>query len=165
VAEGIGIVYGGASVGVMGELANAGLAAGGEVIGVLPRFMTAREIAHVDLTELHIVDSMHERKALMAELSDAFVALPGGLGTMEETFEVLSWSQLGLHRKPVGLLDVDGYFQPLVRFLDHARDEGFLAPEHRALVIVERDIAVLIDRFRSFQPPPLPSWIADVEAT
>jgi uncharacterized protein (TIGR00730 family) len=164
-AAGVTVVYGGSSVGVMGALADAALSAGGRVVGVIPRFMTGPEVAHDGLTELHVVDSMHQRKALMAELADAFVSLPGGLGTMEETFEVLSWSQLGLHRKPVGLLDVGGYFRPLEAFLDHACDEGFIAPEHRALVVVEEDLDRLLSRFGAFEPPPLPRWLRDVEVT
>lgn len=121
----IGLVYGGASVGIMGALADAALAAGGEVIGVIPRGVFTREIAHAGLTKLHVVGSMHERKALMAEQSDAFLALPGGLGTYDELFEILTWRQIGLHQKPVGLLDVDGYFAPLRSVLDHAVSEGF----------------------------------------
>jgi hypothetical protein len=121
----IGLVYGGASVGIMGALADAALAAGGEVIGVIPRGVFTREIAHAGLTKLHVVGSMHERKALMAEQSDAFLAMPGGLGTYDELFEILTWRQIGLHRKPVGLLDVEGYFGPLRSVLDHAVSEGF----------------------------------------
>jgi len=164
-SDGVGLVYGGARVGVMGALADGALAVGGEVIGVIPTFMTGREVAHDGLSELHVVDSMHERKALMAELADAFVALPGGLGTLEETFEVLSWSQLGLHRKPVGLLDVAGYFGPFEAFLDHAVAEGFVLPEHRGLVLSDTDPASLVARLRAFEPPPTPTWLRAVEAT
>jgi uncharacterized protein (TIGR00730 family) len=164
-SQGVGLVYGGAKVGVMGALADGALAAGGEAIGVIPTFMTGREVAHEGLTELHVVDSMHERKALMAELADAFVSLPGGLGTLEETFEVLSWSQLGLHRKPVGLLDVAGYFGPLEAFLDHAVAEGFVLPEHRRLVLSHTDPASLLARLRAFEPPPTRAWLRAVEAT
>lgn len=146
VARGIRIVYGGASVGVMGALADAVLACGGEVVGVIPRSLVDRELAHRSLTELRVVGTMHERKALMAELADAFVALPGGLGTLEELFEVWTWGMLGLHAKPYGLLDVDGYYQPLIRFLDHARDEGFIRPEQRERLIVDADAGRLLDR-------------------
>ena len=121
-ASGIGLVYGGGNVGLMGVVADAVLAAGGEVIGVIPRALAEREVAHAGLTELHVVDSMHTRKAMMAELSDAFIALPGGLGTLEELFEVLTWAQLGIHRKPCGLLNVDGFYAPLKQFLDQAVD-------------------------------------------
>lgn len=132
-------MYGGASVGIMGVLADATLAAGGRVVGVIPRALVDREIAHTGLTELHVVDTMHERKARMAELSDAFVALPGGLGTLEEFFEIWTWGMLGLHDKPYGLLDVDGYYEPLIRFLDHARDEGFVRPAQRDRLVVDTD--------------------------
>lgn len=132
-------MYGGASVGIMGVLADATLAAGGRVVGVIPRALVDREIAHTGLTELHVVDTMHERKARMAELSDAFVALPGGLGTLEELFEIWTWGMLGLHDKPYGLLDVDGYYEPLIRFLDHARDEGFVRPAQRDRLVVDTD--------------------------
>lgn len=144
--RGVRIVYGGASVGLMGALADAALAAGGEVVGVMPRSLVDREIAHQGLTALHVVGSMHERKALMAELADAFVALPGGLGTLEELFEVWTWGMLGLHTKPYGILDVDGYYGPLVEFLDHARDEGFVRPAQRAMLLVDREPARLIER-------------------
>jgi uncharacterized protein (TIGR00730 family) len=146
-ARGIGVVYGGASVGLMGELADAALAAGGEVIGVIPRSLVAREIAHAGLTELHVVETMHERKALMAELSDAIVALPGGAGTLDELFETLTWRQLGLHAKPIVLLDVDGFFEPLVALADHLVAEGFVRPEFRRVLGVERDVGALVTRF------------------
>ena len=143
-AQRIQIVYGGASVGIMGVLADATLAAGGRVIGVIPRALVHREIAHTGLTELHVVESMHERKARMAELADAFVALPGGLGTLEELFEIWTWGMLGLHDKPYGLLDVDGYYQPLIRFLNHARDEGFVRPSQRDRLVVDTDAERLL---------------------
>jgi uncharacterized protein (TIGR00730 family) len=146
VQRGIRVVYGGASVGLMGVLADATLAAGGEVVGVIPRTLVQREIAHLGLTELHVVESMHERKALMAELAEAFVALPGGLGTLEELFEVWTWGQLGLHDKPYGVLDVDGFYAPLIRFLDHARDVGFVRPRQRDKLIVAETAATLLDR-------------------
>lgn len=145
-ARGLGLVYGGARVGLMGAVADAALAAGGDVVGVMPRALVAREIAHTGLRDLRVVESMHERKALMAELSDAFVALPGGLGTLEELFEVWTWAQLGLHRKPVALLDVADFYRPLVAFLDAAVGEGFVRAERRATLVVERDARVLLDR-------------------
>lgn len=153
-ARGLGLVYGGGKVGLMGVLADAALAAGAEVVGVIPRAMVDRELAHAGLTELRIVASMHERKALMAELADAFVALPGGLGTLDELFEVWTWAQLGLHARPIALLDVEGFFQPLVAHLDRAVTEGFVRPQHRALVIVEREAAPLLDRFAAWRPTP-----------
>ena len=134
--RGLRLVYGGASVGLMGALADAALSAGGEVIGVIPRALVDREIAHRGLTELRVVETMHERKATMAQLAGAFVALPGGLGTLEELFEVWTWGMLGLHDKPYGILDAGGYFAPLIRFLDHARDEGFIRPAQHAKLVV-----------------------------
>jgi hypothetical protein len=160
-ARGLGLVYGGGSVGLMGAIADAALGAGAEVIGVIPRALQLRELAHGGLTTLHVVGSMHERKARMAELADAFVALPGGLGTLEELAEILTWAQLGLHARPVGLLDVAGYYGPLVAFLDHAVAEGFVRPDHRRLVLVERDPAALLDRFETWVPLPLERWIDD----
>ena len=147
--RGIRLVYGGASVGLMGSIADAALRAGGEVIGVIPRALVDREIAHSGLTKLHVVDTMHERKAMMAELSDAFVALPGGLGTLEELFEVWTWGMLGLHAKPYAILNVDGYYSPLIDFLDHARDEGFIRPAQRAMLVVEDDAMRLVDTLAS----------------
>lgn len=155
----IRLVYGGASVGVMGALADTVLADGGEAIGVIPRGLQEREVGHRGLSELHVVESMHERKALMAELSDAFVALPGGLGTLEELFEVWTWAQLGIHGKPCGLLNVSGYFNPLLAFLDHAVAEGFVPAAHRGLLLVDTDPAVLVDRLREYRPPALPRWL------
>ncbi len=144
--RGIGLVYGGGDVGLMGVLADTVLASGGEVIGVITRFLVEREVAHRGLTELRIVESMHERKAVMTEWSDAFVALPGGLGTMDEAFEALTWKQLDLHRKPVGLLNVRGYYDHLVRQLDHFVVEGFLSATNRELLIVDDDPARLLER-------------------
>jgi hypothetical protein len=158
--EGIGVVYGGGHVGLMGVLADTAMAAGGEVIGVMPQMLVDREIGHTAITELRVVDSMHERKALMADLSDAFVALPGGAGTLEELFEVYTWSQLGLHDKPCALLDVDDYYAGLAAFLDHAVRERFLREEHRAALMVEQDPRTLIDRLREFEPRAVtPKWI------
>jgi uncharacterized protein (TIGR00730 family) len=149
-AAGIDLVYGGGRVGLMGVVADAVLAAGGEVIGVIPDHMSDREIAHFGLTELRIVSSMHERKALMYELSDGFAALPGGLGTLEELFEITTWSQLGLHAKPTGLLDVDGFYAPLVAFLDQLVAEGFVTDRHRRLLRVASDPAALLERLAAF---------------
>ena len=155
----IGLVYGGASVGIMGVVADSVLAGGGEVDGVIPHALQARELAHGGLTRLHVVDSMHERKALMADLSDGFVALPGGMGTMEEICEVLTWAQLGLHGKPCGMLDVAGYYAPLATFFDHAVEEGFLRQEHRDMVLLDADPARLLDQMASWRPPTVPKWI------
>ena len=142
----LALVYGGGRVGLMGAIADAALAAGGEVIGVIPHALVQREVAHNGLTALHVVDSMHERKSLMAELSDAFIALPGGFGTLEEFFEVVTWTQLGLHRKPCGLLNVAGYYDPLVALIDRAVADGFIQPANRGIVVTESDPEALIDR-------------------
>ena len=158
-AAGIGLVYGGASVGLMGRLADTMLAAGGEVIGVIPRAMVEQEVAHRGLADLRVVASMHERKALMADLADAFVALPGGLGTLDELFEILTWAQLGLHSKPIGLLEVGGYFTPLLAFLDGAVEARFLAPAHRAMLLVANDPTALLAAFSAYQPPPPFKWL------
>ncbi|GAB3442355.1 LOG family protein [Actinophytocola sediminis] len=150
--RGIGLVYGGAAVGTMGAVADAAMAAGGEVLGVIPRSLVDQEVAHRGLTDLRVVADLHERKALMASSADAFLALPGGAGTLEELFEVYTWAQLGLHAKPIALLDVDGYYQPLSRFLDHMVDEGFLGREFRELLIVETDVERVLDRYASYSP-------------
>jgi uncharacterized protein (TIGR00730 family) len=164
VREGIELVYGGSGRGLMGVLADAVLAEEGEVIGVIPQALVDKEIAHPGLPDLRVVDSMHERKAAMADLADAFVALPGGLGTVEELFEVYTWSQLGLHRKPCGLLDVDGYYAGIADYLTHAVEEGFLREEHRAMLMVERDPRTLVDRLRAWQPGSVqPKWIGREE--
>ena len=157
--RGLGLVYGGGNVGLMGILADAALAGGAEVVGVIPQAMVARELAHEGLTDLRVVRSMHERKALMAELADAFIALPGGLGTLDELFEVWTWAQLGLHARPIGLLDVEGFFQPLVAHLDRAVAEGFVRPEHRAMVVIEREAAPLLDRFAAYEAPRVGKWL------
>jgi uncharacterized protein (TIGR00730 family) len=159
VARGHGLVYGGGRVGLMGVIADAVLANGGNVIGVIPEALAAKEIAHSRLTELRVVRSMHERKAIMADLSDAFIALPGGLGTLEEFFEVITWAQLGLHAKPVGIMNVSGYFDPLFAFLDRAVDEGFVKRQHRAMIIMAHSPADLLDRLQSYQPPQVEKWI------
>ncbi len=143
--RGVDLVYGGGDVGLMGEVANAALGEGGVVIGVLPEFMTGAEVAHPALTELHVVASMHERKAMMSELADGFLAMPGGWGTLEELFEMITWSQLRLHTKPVGILNVSGFFDRLVEFLDEAVETGFIKPEHRRLLQVDADIDRLLD--------------------
>jgi len=158
-AAGVGLVYGGASVGLMGAAADAALEAGGEAIGVIPQALVDREIAHQGLSELRIVSSMHERKALMAELAGGFVALPGGMGTLEELFEVYTWTQLGLHSKPLGLLDVRDYFAALVAFLDHAVAERFMTVEHRELLVVEKRAEALLEAFRRWRPPARAKWI------
>ena len=157
--QGIGLVYGGGRVGLMGTLADAVLAAGGEVIGVIPEALMAWEVGHQGLADLRVVGSMHERKALMAELSDAFIALPGGYGTLEEFCEVLTWGQLGLHRKPCGLLNVEGYYDPLLALLDHALAERFLQPAHRSLVLEERDPERLLQLLAGYQAPEVEKWI------
>lgn len=154
----IGLVFGAGRVGLMGVLADAALKAGGRVIGVIPAALVHRELAHPGLDELIVVDSMHERKARMADLSDAFIALPGGLGTLEELFEALTWMQLGIHAKPVGVLDVNGFYQHLVAHLDRAAEEGFLRMEHRQTLLVETDIDTLIDRLLSFEAPEVEEW-------
>jgi uncharacterized protein (TIGR00730 family) len=155
----LGLVYGGASIGIMGMVADAVLKLGGRAVGVIPEALARREVAHSGLTTLHITQSMHERKTLMAELSDGFVALPGGIGTFEEIFEVWTWAQLGIHDKPCGLLNVAGYYDALTSFLDHATQEQFLRPAHRALLIVEQEPGALLDRFASYKPPHLQKWL------
>jgi uncharacterized protein (TIGR00730 family) len=160
VADGIGVVYGGGGVGLMGVLADSVLAEGGEIIGVIPRALVDREIAHRDVSDMRVVGSMHERKALMAELADAFIALPGGLGTLEELFEVYTWAQLGLHRKPCALLNVEGYYDGVAGFLAHAVEERFLREEHREMLMVESEPGALVERLREFEPDAaLPKWI------
>ena len=161
--EGVALVYGGGSVGLMGELADAVLHAGGEAIGVIPHALWAREVGHRGLTDLHIVETMHERKAMMADLADAFIALPGGLGTLEEIFEIWTWAQLGLHAKPLGFLDVNGFFTPLMQFLDRAVRERFLKPPHRAIAFLDSDPERLLRRFDSWRPPKVEKWITREE--
>jgi uncharacterized protein (TIGR00730 family) len=157
--RGIGLVYGGGNVGLMGIVADAVLAGGGEVIGVIPRSLADREIAHTGVTELRVVDSMHTRKAMMADLADAFVAMPGGVGTFEEFFEVVTWTQLGLHRKPCGLLNSAGFYTPLAAFIDQAVTEGFIKPIHRASIVVESEPAALLDAMSKIDLPDVPKWI------
>jgi len=159
-ARGIGVVYGGGSVGLMGVLADAALDGGAEVIGVIPEVLMIREVTHTGLTELRIVGTMHERKALMAELSDAFIALPGGFGTLDELFEVVTWAQLGLHRKAVGLLNVEGYYDPLLALIEHAIAEGFILPEYAQLLTVDSDPEGLLEQLLRHEPPVIvPRWI------
>jgi uncharacterized protein (TIGR00730 family) len=158
-ARGIGLVYGGGHVGLMGVIADAVMASGGEVIGVIPQTLADREIAHSGITELRVVDSMHSRKAMMAELSDAFIAMPGGVGTFEEFFEVVTWTQLGLHRKPCGLLNVNAFYTPLAAFIDQAVSEGFIRPVHRAGIVVDSDPERLLDTLSTIQLPDVPKWI------
>lgn len=153
VKENIGLVYGGAKVGIMGEIARAVHEAGGNVIGVIPRGLADREVAFEELTDLRIVNTMHERKALMAELSDGFIALPGGLGTLEEVIEIITWAQLGLHSKPCGLLNVNGYYDKLLQFLDHTVNQKFVEPEHREMIIIENDPMHLLNKFRTYKAP------------
>ncbi|HEV7941771.1 MAG TPA: TIGR00730 family Rossman fold protein [Solirubrobacteraceae bacterium] len=152
--SGIGLVYGGASIGLMGAVADATLASGGEAIGVIPTGLKRKEVAHEALSELHTVGSMHERKAMMSEMADAFVALPGGLGTLDELLEAATWTQLGIHAKPCGLLNVGGYWDSLVAQLDRAGAEGFLRADHRRVLIVEVDPLTLLQRLASWSPPP-----------
>lgn len=159
VARGLGLVYGGASVGVMGAVADAVLGLGGRAVGVIPEALVRKEIAHGGLTELVVTSSMHERKTRMAELSDAFVALPGGIGTLEEIFEAWTWGQLGLHAKPCGFLSAAGYWDGLVAFLDHAVRERFVREPHRAMLVVSEDPEELLDRFAAFRAPEVPKWI------
>jgi uncharacterized protein (TIGR00730 family) len=157
--RGIGLVYGGGKVGLMGVLADTVLEAGGEAIGVMPQALIDREIGHPGLTKLEVVDSMHERKARMAELADAFVAVPGGIGTLEELIEVYTWSQLGIHQKACGVLNVNGYYDHLAAFLDHAVAAGFLRPQHRAVLSVADEPAELLDRLAAYQPPAVGKWL------
>ena len=164
VASGLAIVYGGGNVGLMGILADAALKAGGEVIGVIPGMLASKELAHAGLTELRVVGSMHERKALMAELSDAFIAMPGGYGTFDEFCEILTWTQLGLKRSPCGLLNVDGYYDHLLKLFDHAVAEQFLKPPHRRMVLDDPDPASLVAKIQRYSMPVVDKWI-DLQQT
>ena len=159
VSRDIGLVYGGASVGVMGMLADAVLAAGGRVTGVIPQALAKKEVAHAHLSAMHVTTSMHERKALMAELSDGFIALPGGIGTLEEIFEIWTWAQLGFHAKPCGLLNIAGYYDKLGDFVDHVVTEQFLQPRYRAMLLVEDDAERLLDSFAAYTPPRVTKWV------
>ncbi len=156
----IGLVYGGASRGIMGVIADTVLEGGGKVTGIIPQALHGKEIAHEGLTELHVVDSMHERKSLMAVLSDGFVAMPGGFGTLEEIIEVITWGQLGFHDKPCGLLNIAGYFHHLLAFLDHSAAQGFLHPQHRSMLLVASTPAGLLKKFENYVPPSVEKWRA-----
>lgn len=160
-ARNLGLVYGGAGVGLMKVVADAALAAGGEVVGVIPQQLVDRELAHTGLSDLHVVESMHGRKARMSDLADGFVALPGGYGTLEEFAEVLTWSQLGLQPKPCGLLDTAGFYQPLLRFVEHAVDEGFVVPEHRDLILFAPSAGGLLAAMQTWHPPDVGKWAGD----
>jgi hypothetical protein len=161
--RGMGLVYGGGSVGLMRIIADTVLTEGGEVIGVIPNALVSKEVAHQGLNDLRVVNSMHERKALMAELADGFIAMPGGFGTFEEFCEIITWAQLGIHQKPCGLLNVDGYYDPLLSLFDHAVGEGFVRTKHRALVLEERDPDRLLDLLMGYQPPLVDKWIKPEE--
>ncbi len=158
---GITLVYGGAQVGLMGAVADAALAAGGQVIGVIPQHLVERELAHTGLTELRQVSSMHERKAMMADLSDGFIALPGGVGTFEELFEVWTWAQLGHHQKPCALFNAGGYYDKLIDFLDHAMTEGFMKQAYREMLIVAPDVESLMIKVKAYEPPKVAKWMED----
>jgi uncharacterized protein (TIGR00730 family) len=153
------LVYGGARVGLMGALADAALAAGGKVIGVIPRALVDKEVAHRGLTELHVVASMHERKTLMAELAEAFIAMPGGLGTLEEFFEVWTWAQLGFHEKPLGMFGPTSFFAPLLVYLDSLVEQKFVRTEHRQMVILDEDPGALLNRLAAYRPAPISKWL------
>ncbi|KAB0665671.1 TIGR00730 family Rossman fold protein [Oryzomonas japonica] len=153
------LVYGGASVGIMGIVADTVLQLGGEAVGVIPDALMRKEIAHPNLTELHVTRSMHERKTMMAELSDGFIALPGGIGTLEEIFEIWTWAQLGFHAKPCGLLNIAGYYDALIAFLDHTVAEQFVREPHRSMLLVEQAPEALLDRFAGYKPPTIQKWV------
>lgn len=157
--RGLTLVYGGGHVGLMGHVADAALSAGGDVVGIIPQALVDRELAHPRLTRLHIVGSMHERKAMMESLSDGFVAMPGGFGTLEEFCEIVTWAQLGLHGKPCGLLDVAGYYNTLIRFLDENVEQGFVNPTHRQMILVESDPARMLDAMDRYDPPQVIKWV------
>ena len=164
VARGIGLVYGGGSVGLMGVIADAVLAAGGEVIGVIPEMLATKELLHSGVKDMHRMHSMHARKAKMAELADAFIALPGGFGTFEELLEMITWSQLGIHRKPVGLMNVAGYYDPLIQFVNHAIEQGFIKSKHRQLIVIADEPETLIDLILRHKPPEEPKWASPEES-
>jgi uncharacterized protein (TIGR00730 family) len=162
-ARGARLIYGGAKVGLMGRLADAALAEGAEVIGILPRFLSIKEVAHQGLSRLLIVETMHERKTRMAELGDGFLALPGGFGTLEELFEVVTWAQLGLHRKPIGVLNAKGFYDPLLAQLDLMVEQGLLKPGNRRIVLAEEEVDTLLARMEAFKPLPEKKWISDLD--
>lgn len=166
VTRGADVVYGGGSLGLMGVLADAALQAGGTVTGVIPRFLDDKEVGHHGVTDLRVVETMHERKMLMADLADAFLVLPGGIGTLEEVVEMLSWSQLGLHRKPIGLLDVNGFWGPLVALLDHMTSEQFVGVDHRRLIVSDPDPVALLDAMEAWEAPKVARrWLTEDEQT
>ena len=154
VERNIALVYGGGNVGLMGVIADEVMRLGGHVTGVIPNALLQKEVGHRKITELHVVDNMHERKAMMAELADGFIAMPGGIGTLEELFEVMTWSQLGFHDKPIGVLNVGGYYDALLAFLQHTVEQGFLKPHHPSLLMVESDVSALLHRFETFEAEP-----------
>jgi uncharacterized protein (TIGR00730 family) len=162
--NGLGLVYGGGNVGLMGAVADGALSQSGEVIGVIPQSLMEKELGHGGVTELRVVSSMHERKQMMVDLSDGFIALPGGFGTLDELFETLTWLQLSFHDKPVGLLNIGGFFNGLIEFIHHMSHQGFLKPEHAQCVLVESDASKLLDLMRSFRPPDLGKWIEKLAA-
>lgn len=159
VSRNIRLVYGGAGIGIMGAVADHVLQLGGQAIGVIPKALAHKEVAHPNLTELHVTQSMHERKMLMAELADGFIALPGGIGTLEELFEIWTWAQLGFHQKPCGLLNVAGYYDALIAFLDHVAAEQFVKPQQRAMLQVDSNPEVLLERLLAYQPPAVRTWV------
>ena len=163
VSRNIRLVYGGAGIGIMGMVADQVLKLGGQAIGVIPKALAHKEVAHKNLTELHVTQSMHERKMLMAELSDGFIALPGGIGTLEELFEIWTWAQLGFHNKPCGLLNVEGYYDSLIGFLDHVLAEQFVKKDHHAMLIVETNPDALLDHYINYQPPAVRHWVGKDE--
>ena len=163
VRRNIRLVYGGASIGIMGTVADQVLKLGGQVVGVIPKALAHKEVAHANLTELHVTQSMHERKTRMAELADGFIALPGGIGTLEELFEIWTWAQLGFHNKPCGLLNVEGYYDSLIGFLDHVLAEQFVKSHHRTMLMVETDPDALLDRYVAYQPPAVKHWLGKDE--
>lgn len=159
VQRNIQLVYGGASIGIMGIVADRMLQLGGKVIGVIPKALAHKEIAHHHLTQLHVTDSMHDRKVLMAELADGFIALPGGIGTLEELFEIWTWAQLGFHHKPCGLLNIAGYYDALIQFLDYVHKEQFVREHHRAMLIVDHETEGLLNQYERYQPPQIHQWV------
>lgn len=157
--RGLGLVYGGARVGLMGVVADTVLALHGDVTGVIPSALVAKEVAHSGLADLRVVSSLHERKAVMAELADGFIAMPGGWGTLDEFFEILTWAQLGLHRKPCGVLNVNGYFDGLLTFVEHSIEQGFVRREHGSIILVSTSARTLLDLFEGYEPPVVEKWI------
>ena len=161
--RGLGLVYGGGRVGLMGAVADGTLAGGGKAVGIIPQSLVDRELAHKGLSELHVVDSMHTRKAMMADIADAFIAMPGGFGTLDELFEIITWAQLGFHHKPIALLNIGGYFDTMLTFIEHMATEGFIKPEHRNAMLVKNQVDDLLDSLLTYQPPQLEKWIKKPE--